>query len=242
MSVREFADKSFGLVKADPTHPSLHFRKVGRFWSARVGLHHRGGRSSVLLQASGEVMIQRSGGRGRQAVSGAPREASARRRGLPTRPDSGGGTEDLMSRPFAVRLSVAPTLCTARWDGDVCPPASLPALRRLGLLPLPLGPPPPPLVSPRRALPKSSLGADSTCRGMGIFCTIWDYEFPTRSPDSGSASRPDVRSRLACRHPPIPVADRRSPYRPRDRSGCRLVAPRRSPCFAAHKRSGSCGC
>lgn len=51
MSVREFADKSFGLVKADPTHPSLHFRKVGRFWSARVGLHHRGrcgGRSDGL--------------------------------------------------------------------------------------------------------------------------------------------------------------------------------------------------
>ena len=40
-SVRELADKSFGLLKADPTHPSLHFKRVGRFWSARVGLHHR---------------------------------------------------------------------------------------------------------------------------------------------------------------------------------------------------------
>lgn len=39
--VRELADKYFGLLKNDPQHPSLHFKKVGRFWSARVGLHHR---------------------------------------------------------------------------------------------------------------------------------------------------------------------------------------------------------
>ncbi len=40
-SIRELADKSFGLLKADPAHPSLHLKKVGRYWSARVGLHHR---------------------------------------------------------------------------------------------------------------------------------------------------------------------------------------------------------
>ncbi len=40
-AVRGLADKAFGLLKADPRHPSLHFKKVGRFWSARVGLHHR---------------------------------------------------------------------------------------------------------------------------------------------------------------------------------------------------------
>ncbi len=40
-SVQELADKSFGLLKADARHPSLHFKKVGRFWSARVGLHYR---------------------------------------------------------------------------------------------------------------------------------------------------------------------------------------------------------
>jgi hypothetical protein len=39
--VQELADKAFDLLKADPKHPSLHFKKVGRFWSARVGLHHR---------------------------------------------------------------------------------------------------------------------------------------------------------------------------------------------------------
>jgi len=40
-SVQELADKSFRLLKQDPRHPSLHFKKVGRFWTARVGLHHR---------------------------------------------------------------------------------------------------------------------------------------------------------------------------------------------------------
>jgi len=29
------------LVKTDPRHPALHFKRVGAFWSARVGLHHR---------------------------------------------------------------------------------------------------------------------------------------------------------------------------------------------------------
>jgi hypothetical protein len=39
--VRQLADKSFDLLKHDPRHPSLHFKKVGRFWSARVGAHYR---------------------------------------------------------------------------------------------------------------------------------------------------------------------------------------------------------
>ena len=37
----QLADRSFALLKADPRHPSLHFKKVGRFRSVRVGLHHR---------------------------------------------------------------------------------------------------------------------------------------------------------------------------------------------------------
>ena len=39
--VRQLADKSFALLKSNTQHPSLHFKKVGRYWSARVGLHHR---------------------------------------------------------------------------------------------------------------------------------------------------------------------------------------------------------
>jgi hypothetical protein len=39
--VRELADKNFALLKENPQHPSLHLKKVGRFWSARVGNHYR---------------------------------------------------------------------------------------------------------------------------------------------------------------------------------------------------------
>ena len=39
--VMELADKNFQLLKANPRHPSLHFKKIGDLWSARVGLHYR---------------------------------------------------------------------------------------------------------------------------------------------------------------------------------------------------------
>ena len=39
--VRALADKNFQLLKADPKHPSLHFKKIGRLWSVRVGAHYR---------------------------------------------------------------------------------------------------------------------------------------------------------------------------------------------------------
>jgi len=39
--VRDLVDKNFALLKANSRHPSLHFKKVGRFWSVRVGMSHR---------------------------------------------------------------------------------------------------------------------------------------------------------------------------------------------------------
>jgi len=39
--VRALADKNYDLLKENPQHPSLHLKKVGRFWSARVGLGYR---------------------------------------------------------------------------------------------------------------------------------------------------------------------------------------------------------
>ncbi len=41
--VRETADKCFcfALLKSDPTHPSLRFKKIGDLWSARAELHYR---------------------------------------------------------------------------------------------------------------------------------------------------------------------------------------------------------
>jgi hypothetical protein len=40
-SIREKADKRFAKLRSDPFHPSLHFKQVGRFWSARVDLDYR---------------------------------------------------------------------------------------------------------------------------------------------------------------------------------------------------------
>lgn len=40
-NIRALADKNFALLKADPRHPSLHFKQIGRYHSVRVGLRHR---------------------------------------------------------------------------------------------------------------------------------------------------------------------------------------------------------
>ena len=39
--VKRLARKTYQLWALDPHHSSLHFRKIGRVWSARVGLHYR---------------------------------------------------------------------------------------------------------------------------------------------------------------------------------------------------------
>jgi len=39
--VRDLADKSFELLKSDSRHPSLHFKKIDKLWSVRVGAHYR---------------------------------------------------------------------------------------------------------------------------------------------------------------------------------------------------------
>ncbi len=42
--VKQVADRNFKQLKANPYHPSLHFKKVGRrkqLWSVRVGEHYR---------------------------------------------------------------------------------------------------------------------------------------------------------------------------------------------------------
>jgi len=40
-AVRQVADSAFALLKDNPEHPSLHFKQVGSYWSARAGIHHR---------------------------------------------------------------------------------------------------------------------------------------------------------------------------------------------------------
>ena len=39
--VRIVADKNFELLKADPRHASLHFKRIGEIWSVRVGDRYR---------------------------------------------------------------------------------------------------------------------------------------------------------------------------------------------------------
>jgi hypothetical protein len=41
LTIQHLARKNYDLLKADPTHPSLNFKKVGNYWSVRIGLSHR---------------------------------------------------------------------------------------------------------------------------------------------------------------------------------------------------------
>ena len=41
LPIQRLARKNFELLKQSPAHPSLHFKKVGDYWSVRVGLSHR---------------------------------------------------------------------------------------------------------------------------------------------------------------------------------------------------------
>ena len=41
LSVQKLADANYDLLKRDPRHPSLQFKKVGRYWSVRIGLRYR---------------------------------------------------------------------------------------------------------------------------------------------------------------------------------------------------------
>ena len=41
LSIRKQADANYALLKRDPRHQSFQFKKVGRYWSVRVGLRYR---------------------------------------------------------------------------------------------------------------------------------------------------------------------------------------------------------
>jgi len=41
LAVRKLADADYELLKRDPRHPSLRFKKVGRYWSVRIGRSYR---------------------------------------------------------------------------------------------------------------------------------------------------------------------------------------------------------
>ena len=39
--IQKTARKNLNLLKKNPKHPSLHFKKIGKFCSARVGIYYR---------------------------------------------------------------------------------------------------------------------------------------------------------------------------------------------------------
>ncbi|HAA28105.1 MAG TPA: hypothetical protein DCE56_11080 [Cyanobacteria bacterium UBA8553] len=39
--VQRTSDQCYELLKADPSHPSKHFKKVGKYWSVRAGKNYR---------------------------------------------------------------------------------------------------------------------------------------------------------------------------------------------------------
>ena len=47
--VKILANKNFALLKSNPNHPSLQFKKLGKLWSVRVGSGYRG---LALLQGN----------------------------------------------------------------------------------------------------------------------------------------------------------------------------------------------
>jgi hypothetical protein len=39
--IQELADKNYKLLMTNPRHPSLQLKKVGKYWSVRVGFKYR---------------------------------------------------------------------------------------------------------------------------------------------------------------------------------------------------------
>jgi hypothetical protein len=39
--VQRVADKNYVILKENPKHPSLHFKKIRRYWTVRVGIHYQ---------------------------------------------------------------------------------------------------------------------------------------------------------------------------------------------------------
>ncbi len=39
--MQRVAHQNFELLRENSAHPSLHFKKIGNYWSARVGINYR---------------------------------------------------------------------------------------------------------------------------------------------------------------------------------------------------------
>jgi hypothetical protein len=50
--VKEQADKNYKLLKENPNHPSLHFKKIEKYYSVRVSLRYR----ALAIEAEGGII------------------------------------------------------------------------------------------------------------------------------------------------------------------------------------------
>ena len=50
--IRRLADAAYALMKSDMRHPSLHLKKVGRYWSVRIGSHYR----ALAVEAGNDLL------------------------------------------------------------------------------------------------------------------------------------------------------------------------------------------
>jgi hypothetical protein len=51
-AVRKIADANYELLKRDSRHPSLRLKKVGLYWSVRVGLRYR----ALAVETGGDLL------------------------------------------------------------------------------------------------------------------------------------------------------------------------------------------
>jgi len=51
-SVQKLANENFTLLKRDQRHPSLRFKRVGRYWSVRVGRDFR----ALAVETDGDYL------------------------------------------------------------------------------------------------------------------------------------------------------------------------------------------
>jgi hypothetical protein len=49
--IQSLATRCYDLLKQDSRYPSLHFKKVGQFWSVRIGIHYR----ALAVQENGDI-------------------------------------------------------------------------------------------------------------------------------------------------------------------------------------------
>jgi hypothetical protein len=49
-SVKRLAVRNYEILKSNPKHLSLHFKKIGRYWSVRIGLRRLGQRRLITAK------------------------------------------------------------------------------------------------------------------------------------------------------------------------------------------------